>query len=186
VKARRTRNEGRVRALMALREERARRREREGNVRFAISEAQRTGKLVADAEKISFAYGDKKIIDSFSTTILRGDRVGIIGPNGSGKTTLLKVLLGELPISGGKIRLGTGIAIAYFDQLRAQFDESKSLRDNISDGNDTVFINGTPRHIVGYLQDFLFPPAQILAPVSISFRRRTKPSASGQALCHAI
>ena len=166
VKARRTRNEGRVRALMALREERARRREQEGNVRFAISEAQRTGRLVADAEKISFAYGDKKIIDSFSTTILRGDRVGIIGPNGSGKTTLLKVLLGELPISGGKIRLGTGIAIAYFDQLRAQFDESKSLRDNISDGNDTVFINGTPRHIVGYLQDFLFPPAQILAPVS--------------------
>jgi ATP-binding cassette subfamily F protein uup len=166
VKARRTRNEGRVRALMALREERARRRERDGNVRFTISEAQRTGRLVADAEKISFSYGDKKIIDSFSTTILRGDRVGIIGPNGSGKTTLLKVLLGELPISGGKIRLGTGIAIAYFDQLRAQFDESKSLRDNISDGNDTVFINGTARHIVGYLQDFLFPPAQILAPVS--------------------
>jgi ATP-binding cassette subfamily F protein uup len=166
VKARRTRNEGRVRALMVLRDERARRRERDGNVRFAISEAQRTGRLVADAEKISFSYGDKKIIDSFSTTILRGDRVGIIGPNGSGKTTLLKVLLGELPISGGKIRLGTGIAIAYFDQLRAQFDESKSLRDNISDGNDTVFINGTPRHIVGYLQDFLFPPAQILAPVS--------------------
>ena len=166
VKARRTRNEGRVRVLMALREERARRRERDGNVRFAISEAQRTGRLVADAEKISFSYGDKKIIDSFSTTILRGDRVGIIGPNGSGKTTLLKVLLGELPISGGKIRLGTGIAIAYFDQLRAQFDESKSLRDNISDGNDTVFINGTARHIVGYLQDFLFPPAQILAPVS--------------------
>jgi ATP-binding cassette subfamily F protein uup len=166
VKARRTRNEGRVRVLMALREERARRRERDGNVRFAISEAQRTGRLVADAEKISFSYGDKKIIDSFSTTILRGDRVGIIGPNGSGKTTLLKVLLGELPISGGKIRLGTGIAIAYFDQLRAQFDESKSLRDNISDGNDTVFINGTPRHIVGYLQDFLFPPAQILASVS--------------------
>ena len=166
VKARRTRNEGRVRALMALREERARRRERDGNVRFAISEAQRTGRLVADAEKISFSYGDKKIIDSFSTTILRGDRVGIIGPNGSGKTTLLKVLLGELLISGGKIRLGTGIAIAYFDQLRAQFDESKSLRDNISDGNDTVFINGTARHIVGYLQDFLFPPAQILAPVS--------------------
>ena len=166
VKARRTRNEGRVRALMVLRDERARRRERDGNVRFAISEAQRTGRLVADAEKISFSYGDKKIIDSFSTTILRGDRVGIIGPNGSGKTTLLKVLLGELPISGGKIRLGTGIAIAYFDQLRAQFDESKSLRDNISDGNDTVFINGTARHIVGYLQDFLFPPAQILAPVS--------------------
>ena len=166
VKARRTRNEGRVRALMALRGERAERRQREGNAKFAISEAQRTGRLVANAEKISFAYGDKKIIASFSTTILRGDRVGIIGPNGSGKTTLLRVLLGELPISDGKIKLGTGIAIAYFDQLRAQFDESKSVKDNIADGNDTVFINGTPRHIVGYLQDFLFPPAQILAPVS--------------------
>ena len=166
VKARRTRNEGRVRALIALREERAERREREGNVRLAIQEAQRSGKLVVDAEKISFAYADKKIIDHFSTTIIRGDKIGIIGPNGSGKTTLLKVLLGVLPISGGKIRLGTGLASAYFDQLRAQFDESKSLRDNIADGNDTVFINGAPRHIIGYLQDFLFPPAQILSPVS--------------------
>ena len=108
----------------------------------------------------------RKLLILFPPRLLRGDRVGIIGPNGSGKTTLLKVLLGELPISGGKIKLGTGIAIAYFDQLRAQFDESKSLRDNIADGNDTIFINGMPRHIVGYLQDFLFPPAQILAPVS--------------------
>jgi ABC transport system ATP-binding/permease protein len=166
VKARRTRNEGRVRALMSLREERAARREREGNARFVIPEAQRSGRLVVDAKNISFAFGDKKIIDSFSTTILRKDRVGIIGPNGSGKTTLLKVLLGELPIARGKIKLGTGIAIAYFDQLRARFDEGKSLKDNIAQGNDTVFINGVPRHIVGYLQDFLFPPAQILAPVS--------------------
>ena len=166
IKARRTRNEGRVRALLAMREERSRRRERDGNVKLAVSEAERSGKLVADAEKISFAYENKKIIDSFSTRILRGDRVGIIGPNGSGKTTLLKVLLGELPTSGGKIKLGTGIEIAYFDQLRAQFEESKSLRDNIADGNDTVFINGAPRHIVGYLQDFLFPPEQILAPVA--------------------
>jgi len=166
IKARRTRNEGRVRALLALREERAQRREREGNVRLAVSEAERSGKLVADAQKISFSYDDKKIIGSFSTKIMRGDRVGIIGPNGSGKTTLLKVLLGELPISGGKIKLGTGIAIAYFDQLRAQFDEGKSIRDNIADGNDTVFINGMPRHVVGYLQDFLFPPEQIPSPVS--------------------
>jgi ATP-binding cassette subfamily F protein uup len=166
VKARRTRNEGRVHALMALREERAQRREREGNVKFAIAESERSGKLVAEAKNISFAYGEKKIINSFSTTILRGDKVGIIGPNGSGKTTLLKVLLGELPVSGGKIRLGTGIEIAYFDQLRAQFDETKSVKDNVVCGNDNVFINGAPRHIVGYLQDFLFPPAQILAPVS--------------------
>ncbi|MEE9913144.1 MAG: ATP-binding cassette domain-containing protein [Deltaproteobacteria bacterium] len=166
VKARRTRNEGRVRALLALREERAARREREGNVRLAIAEAERSGRLVVDAEKISFAYGDKKIIDSFSTRILRGDRIGIIGPNGSGKTTLLKVLLGELPVAGGRIKLGTHIAIAYFDQLRARFDERKSIRDNIADGNDTVFINGVPRYVVGYLQEFLFPPAQISAPVA--------------------
>jgi ABC transport system ATP-binding/permease protein len=166
IKARRTRNEGRVRALLALREERAQRREREGNIRLAVSEAEQSGKLVAEAQKISFAWGDRKIIDSFSTRIMRGDRVGVIGPNGSGKTTLLKVLLGELPVSTGKIRLGSGIAIAYFDQLRAQFDESKSIRDNIADGNDTIFINGAARHVVGYLQDFLFPPAQILAPVA--------------------
>ena len=166
IKARRTRNEGRVRVLLAMREERSRRRERDGNVKLAVSEAERSGRLVADAEKISFAYENKKIIDSFSTRILRGDRVGIIGPNGSGKTTLLKVLLGEVPTSGGKIKLGTGIELAYFDQLRAQFEESKSLRDNIAKGNDTVFINGAPRHIVGYLQDFLFPPEQILAPVA--------------------
>jgi len=166
IKARRTRNEGRVRALLALREERARRREREGSVKLAIQEAERSGKLVVEADKISFAYEHRKIIDSFSTTIIRGDKIGIIGPNGSGKTTLLKVLLGELPVSGGKIRLGTGIAIAYFDQLRAQFDESKSLQDNIAGGNDTIFINGMPRHIVGYLQDFLFPPEQIQSPVA--------------------
>ena len=166
IKARRTRNEGRVRALIQMRTERAARREREGNVRLAVSEAERSGRLVVDAEKVCFAYRDKIIIDSFSTRILRKDKVGIIGPNGSGKTTLLKVLLGELPVSGGKIKLGTGIAIAYFDQLRSQFDEGKSIRDNIAAGSDTVFINGQPRHIVGYLQDFLFPPEQIAAPVS--------------------
>ncbi len=166
IKARRTRNEGRVRALLKMRNERALRREREGRAAFTVSESERSGKLVAEAESIGFAYADKKIIDSFSTRILRGDRVGIIGPNGSGKTTLLKVLLGELPAASGKIRLGTNIAIAYFDQLRAQFDEAKSLRDNVADGNDTVFINGAPRHVVGYLQEFLFPPAQIVAPVS--------------------
>ena len=166
IKARRTRNEGRVRALVKMRAERSQRREREGSVKLAVSEARTSGKLVVEAENIGFAYPDKKIIESFSTRILRGDRVGIIGPNGSGKTTLLKVLLGELPVSGGKIRLGTNIAVAYFDQLRMQLDNEKSLRDNIGGGNDTVFINGAPRHVVGYLQDFLFPPAQIAAPVS--------------------
>lgn len=166
IKARRTRNEGRVRALMKMRRERAERRERDGAVRLAVSEAGRGGKLVVDAKKISFAYDEMPVIHSFSTQILRGDRVGIIGPNGSGKTTLLRVLLGDLPVSGGTIKLGTGIAIAYFDQLRSQFDEEKSIRDNIANGNDTVFINGAPRHVVGYLQDFLFSPAQISAPVS--------------------
>ena len=166
IKARRTRNEGRVRALLKMREERTQRREREGSVKFSVSEAQTSGKLVVEAQKIRFAYPDKPIIESFSTRILRGDRVGIIGPNGSGKTTLLKVLLGELPATAGTIRLGANIAIAYFDQLRVQFDETKSLRDNVADGNDTVFINGAPRHVVGYLQEFLFPPAQILAPVA--------------------
>ena len=158
VKARRTRNEGRVRALQQLRQERARRREQAGVARITIQEAKRSGRLVVNAEKISFAFGEKKIIENFSTTIIRGDKIGIIGPNGSGKTTLLKVLLGELQPQKGKIRLGTGIQIAYFDQLRARFDENKTLKDNIADGNDTVFIDGAPRHIVGYLQDFLFPP----------------------------
>jgi len=165
VKARRTRNEGRVRALQQLRQERARRREQAGVARIAIQEASRSGKLVVNAEKISFAFGEKKIIENFSTTIIRGDKIGIIGPNGSGKTTLLKVLLGELQPRSGKFRLGTGIQVAYFDQLRARFDENKTLKDNIAGGNDTVIIDGTPQHIVGYLQDFLFPPAQILASV---------------------
>jgi ATP-binding cassette subfamily F protein uup len=165
VKARRTRNEGRVRALQQLRQERARRREQAGVARIAIQEASRSGKLVVNAEKISFAFGEKKIIENFSTTIIRGDKIGIIGPNGSGKTTLLKVLLGELQPRSGKFRLGTGIQVAYFDQLRARFDENKTLKDNIAGGNDTVIIDGAPRHIVGYLQDFLFPPAQILASV---------------------
>lgn len=166
IKARRTRNEGRLRALVQMRRERAERREKDGSVRMAISEAGRGGKLVVDAKEICFRYDDTTIIDSFSTEILRGDRVGIIGPNGSGKTTLLRVLLGELLPSSGTIKLGTGIAIAYFDQLREHFHEDKSIRDNIANGNDTIFINGSPRHVVGYLQDFLFPPAQISAPVS--------------------
>jgi ATP-binding cassette subfamily F protein uup len=165
VKARRTRNEGRVRALQQLRQERARRREQAGVARITIQEARRNGRLVVNAEKIGFAFGEKKIIENFSTTIIRGDKIGIIGPNGSGKTTLLKVLLGELQPQKGKIRLGTGIQIAYFDQLRARFDENKTLKDNIADGNDTVFIDGSPRHIIGYLQDFLFPPSQIMASV---------------------
>jgi ATP-binding cassette subfamily F protein uup len=165
VKARRTRNEGRVRALLTLRQERARRREQTGSARLMIQEAKRSGRLVIEAEKITFAYDDKKIIDVFSSTILRGDKVGIIGPNGSGKTTLLRVLLGELQPLQGTLRMGTGIEIAYFDQLRAQLDENKTLKENVAGSSDTVLVNGAPRHVVGYLRDFLFPPEQIMAPV---------------------
>jgi ABC transport system ATP-binding/permease protein len=165
LEARRTRNEGRVRALMQMRKELALRRNQAGNVRLVIQEAEKSGRLVADAEKISFAYDENLIIKDFSTTIMRGDKVGIIGPNGSGKTTLLKILLGELNPREGKIRLGTGVKVAYFDQLRAQLDENLCLKDNIAGGNDQIFVNGLPRHVVGYLQDFLFSPAQIMAPV---------------------
>ncbi len=166
IKARRTRNEGRVRALMEMRQERARRREKTGNVRLAIQEAERSGRLVVEAEKIHFAFGDHKIVEGFSTMIIRGDKVGMIGPNGSGKTTLLKILLGELEPQQGRVRLGTGIQVAYFDQLRAQLDENGTLKDNIAAGNDMVVVDGVSRHIVSYLQDFLFPPDRILSPVS--------------------
>jgi ATP-binding cassette subfamily F protein uup len=167
IKARRTRNEGRVRALEQLRLERQLRRERMGNAQIAIVEASRSGKLVVDAEKISFAYDGKKILENFSTTIIRKDRVGILGPNGSGKTTLLKLLLGELQPQKGRVRLGAGLKIAYFDQLRAQLDDDRTLRESIADGGDTVVVDGKSRHVVGYLQDFLFSPDQIQAPVRL-------------------
>jgi ABC transport system ATP-binding/permease protein len=166
VKARRTRNEGRVRALMQMREDRACRQEQAGVSRLVIQEAERSGRIVVNAKAVSFAWGERKIVDGFSTTIIRGDKVGIIGPNGSGKTTLLKVLLGDLAPQKGTVRLGTNISIAYFDQLRAQLDENKTLRENIGGGNDTVIIGGTARHVIGYLQDFLFSPERIMSPVS--------------------
>jgi ATP-binding cassette subfamily F protein uup len=167
IKARRTRNEGRVRALQQLRLERDLRRERMGNAQIAITEAARSGRLVAEAEKISFAFEGKKILENFSTAIIRGDKVGILGPNGSGKTTLLKILLGKLKPQKGRVRLGAGLKIAYFDQLRAQLDDDRTLRDSIADGAETVFVGGASRHVVGYLQDFLFSPEQIQAPVRL-------------------
>ncbi|HJX31656.1 MAG TPA: ATP-binding cassette domain-containing protein [Thermodesulfobacteriota bacterium] len=166
VKARRTRNEGRVRALMRMRQERSRRQEQAGVSRLKIQEAERSGRMVVDAKAVSFAWGDTKVVDKFSTTVMRGDKVGVIGPNGSGKTTLLKILLGDLLPQQGTVRLGTNVSIAYFDQLRAQLDENKTLRENIGGGNDTVLIGGIPRHVVGYLQDFLFSPGRIMSPVS--------------------
>jgi ATP-binding cassette subfamily F protein uup len=166
IKARRTRNEGRVRALVQMRRERAQRQEQAGVSRLVIQEAERSGRMVVNAEGVCFAWGDKKIADGFSTTILRGDKVGILGPNGSGKTTLLRILLGELKPQLGRVRLGAGIRVAYFDQLRAQLDEHKTLRENIGGGNDMIVVGGGSRHVVGYLQDFLFSPERTLSPVS--------------------
>ncbi|HEY9753567.1 MAG TPA: ATP-binding cassette domain-containing protein [Oculatellaceae cyanobacterium] len=166
IRARRTRNEGRVRALMAMRRERAQRQEQTGMVQLTIQEAQRTGRIVIDAENVSFSYDDRKIVEGLSTTIMRGDKVGIIGPNGCGKTTLIKILLGELSPQRGKVKLGTGMRIAYFDQLRDRLDEGRTLRENVADGNETVGGDGSSRHVMGYLQDFLFSPGQIMGPVS--------------------
>ncbi|MDD5133880.1 MAG: ATP-binding cassette domain-containing protein [Phycisphaerae bacterium] len=167
IKARRTRNEGRVRALKKMRNERSHRRDKIGKVRMQMQEVRQSGRLVIDAKNISFAYlPEKPIISNFSTTIMRSDRIGVIGANGSGKTTLLRVLLKELAAQEGTVRHGTNLEIAYFDQLHAQLDFEKSAYENIADGNETVVINGNPRHIIGYLQDFLFAPSQSLRPLA--------------------
>ena len=167
IKARRTRNEGRVRALKAMREERRHRKELIGTVRMQLQEAQLSGRRVIEAKGISFAYkADEPIIREFSTLIMRGDKIGIIGPNGSGKTTLLRVLLTELAAQQGTVRHGTNIEVAYFDQSHAQLDSEKSVYENIADGSETIFINGNPRHIIGYLQDFLFSPSQSRSAVA--------------------
>ncbi len=167
IKARRTRNEGRVRALKKMREERHQRREQTGNVRIQLHQVQQSGRLVIEAKNISFGYKtDKPLISNFSTTVARGDRIGIIGPNGSGKTTLLRILLEELKTQNGSVRHGTNLEMAYFDQLHAELDYDKCVYENIAGGNKTIEINGTRKHIVGYLQDFLFTPEQCLSPLS--------------------
>ncbi len=158
IKARRTRNEGRVRALLKLRKERSERRDITGGVRMEIHDASPSGRMVIEAESIAFSYGEKRIFSGFSTRILRGDRIGIMGPNGCGKSTLIKVLLGELPTRGGNVRHGTGLQAIYFDQLRDVLDGDKTVRENIADGNDYIEINGKNRHVIGYLRDFLFTP----------------------------
>jgi len=166
IEARRTRNEGRVRALKRLRQMRQERRELSGRVRMQIANENRSGKLVIEAENISYSYDDKTIVRDFSTTIQRGDKIGIVGPNGSGKTTLLRVLMGELPPSQGEVRHGTNVEVAYFDQLRAQLDENKSVLDNVGQGRDTITINGQARNLMGYLEDFLFTRDRVRAPIS--------------------
>ncbi|GAB1344888.1 ATP-binding cassette domain-containing protein [Gemmatimonas sp.] len=165
IQARRTRNEGRVRALEAMRVERARRRERVGTTRAQIQEADRSGRLVLEAKELTFAHGDRAIVKNFSTTIMRGDRVGLIGPNGSGKTTLLKLLLQELAPQGGSVRHGTNLEVAYFDQLREQLDPERSVMEAVGDGTDWVQVGGQRRHIHGYLQDFLFSPDRARTPI---------------------
>jgi ATP-binding cassette subfamily F protein uup len=167
IKARRTRNEGRVRALQALREERRARRERVGTARIRIQEAERSGRLVVEAQGASFAYDGRPVIRELTTTILAGDRVGIIGPNGSGKTTLLRLLLGELAPQHGRVRHGSRLEVRYFDQMRGQLDLDATVQQNVAEGNDTVTINGRPRHVIGYLQDFLFTPERARSPVRI-------------------
>ena len=158
IKARRTRNEGRVRALEQMRRERSQRRKPNANVQMAIQEGLRSGMLVAEIDRVSFAYADRPIVSDFSTTIMRGDKIGIFGPNGAGKTTLLRVLLGQLEPQAGRVRLGTNLQIAYFDQLRQQLNDDASVAENVGDGYDTVRSGGKARHIIGYLQDFLFSP----------------------------
>jgi ATP-binding cassette subfamily F protein uup len=165
IKARRTRNEGRVRALKAMREERRARREQTGKAQLQLTTGERSGKLVAEVENISYAWEKRPIIRDLSTTILRGDRVGIIGPNGSGKTTLLNLLLGQLQPDTGRVKLGTNLQVAYFDQLRSQLDEERSVQDNVGGGSDKVELGGRQKHIIGYLQDFLFTPARARSPV---------------------
>ena len=165
IKARRTRNMGRVRALQAMREKVRQRRERQGQVRLNLDEAETSGKLVADVEEVSFAYDGKPILKNFSTRIMRGDRIGIIGPNGVGKSTLIKILLGELKPDSGKVRMGTKLETAYFDQHRAILEPEKSVLDNLNEGSDMVEVQGRKRHAIGYLREFLFPVKQVHSPV---------------------
>ena len=165
IKARRTRNEGRVRALEALREERSQRRARQGTASFSVEDARASGKLVTELKEVSFSWGPRPVVDRFSTIIQRGDRVGIVGRNGIGKTTLVKLLLGELQPDSGAVQVGTRLEVAYSDQLRGQLDPEANLIDNICGGQEFIEINGRRRHAISYLGDFLFTPERVRTPV---------------------
>jgi ATP-binding cassette subfamily F protein uup len=167
IKARRTRNEGRVRALEKLREARRRRRDRTGRVRMSLDMAGQSGKRVAEATDLTFRFGEKTIVENFSCTIMRGDRIGIIGPNGAGKTTLIRLLMGELAPEYGRIKRGTNLQVCYFDQLRGQLDEDKTVQQNLSPDSDMLDIGGRQRHVIGYLKDFLFSPERARTPVRV-------------------
>jgi ATP-binding cassette subfamily F protein uup len=165
IQARRTRNEGRVLRLEALRRERAARRERSGTVNLNVDQGERSGKLVAELENVSKSYGDKVIIKDFTGRVMRGDKIGLVGPNGAGKSTLLKLILGELQPDSGTVKLGTKMAVAYFDQFRTQLDEEATLADTISKGSDFIEIGGERKHVISYLEDFLFAPQRARSPV---------------------
>ena len=165
IKARRTRNEGRVRRLEALRLDRAARRERQGDVKLNLDAGERSGKLVAELDQVYKSYGDKTLIKGFSTRILRGDKIGLLGPNGIGKSTLLKLILGDIEPDRGDIQRGTKVNVAYFDQMREQLDEEATLADTISPGSDFVEIGNERKHVISYLEDFLFPPQRSRSPV---------------------
>jgi len=165
IEARRTRNEGRVRRLEALRRERASRRERLGNVRLGLDAGDRSGKLVAELRDVAKSFGDIPVVSGLSLRVMRGDRLGLLGPNGAGKSTLIRLLLGELPPDRGTVRLGTGLQVAYFDQLREQLDPEATLAETIAPGSDWVEVAGRRKHVVSYLGDFLFPSERAQAPV---------------------
>jgi ATP-binding cassette subfamily F protein uup len=164
IKARRTRNEGRVRALESMRKERGNRRNLQGNAKFKVNASENSGKIVAELDHVSHAFQDNIVIEDFSTTIIRGDRIGIVGANGAGKSTLLKILLNKLVPDTGKVKLGTKMEVAYFDQLREHLDMEKNLIDNVSDGQDFIEINGKQKHVISYLSEFLFTPDRVRTP----------------------
>ncbi|WP_414430108.1 ATP-binding cassette domain-containing protein [Alcanivorax sp. IL3] len=165
IKARRTRNEGRVRALKAMRDEFAQRRNRTGTASLTIQSGDNSGKVVVEAEHLNYTVDGKTIVEDFSVNLLRGDRVGILGPNGCGKSTVIRLLLGRLAPDSGNVKLGTQLQVAYFDQLRDTLNEEKSVIDNVAEGSDVVTINGQSKHVIGYLQDFLFDPSRVRQPV---------------------
>lgn len=165
IKARRTRNEGRVRALKAMRRERGERREVMGSARMQVEEASRSGKIVFEMENVNYQVDGKVLVKDFSAQIQRGDKIALIGPNGCGKTTLLKLMLGQLQADSGRIHVGTKLEVAYFDQHRAELDPDRTVMDNLAEGKQEVMVNGKPRHVLGYLQDFLFHPKRAMTPV---------------------